>query len=79
MATDAGLIGGDRDLAARVARLEQELADAKAALAQKPIIDRAQLFALTDSMFDRQITIIAYFLLSAWLLRMAAARVHRDG
>ena len=36
-------------------------------------------FALTDSMFDRQITIIAYFLLSAWLLRMAAARVHRDG
>ncbi|MFC3711952.1 PAS domain S-box protein [Sphingoaurantiacus capsulatus] len=50
MATDGGLIGGERDLAARVARLEQELAEAKAALAQKPIVDRAQLFALTDSM-----------------------------
>ena len=36
-------------------------------------------FALTDSMFDRQITIIAYFLLAAWFLRMAAVRVRHDG
>lgn len=35
-------------------------------------------FALTDSMFDRQITIICFFLLSAWFLRMAAAHVPRD-
>ena len=28
-------------------------------------------FALTDSMFDRQITIIAFFLLSSWFLSMA--------
>ena len=37
-------------------------------------------FALTDSMFDRQITIIAFFLLSAWFLRMAgSARGLHDG
>jgi O-antigen ligase len=28
-------------------------------------------FALTDDMFDRQITVIAFFLLNAWLLRAA--------
>jgi O-antigen ligase len=29
-------------------------------------------FALTDDMFDRQITVIAFFLLNAWFLRAAA-------
>jgi len=29
-------------------------------------------FALTDAMFDRQITIIAFHLLTAWLLAAAA-------
>jgi hypothetical protein len=28
-------------------------------------------FALTDDMFDRQITVIAFFLLNAWFLRAA--------
>ena len=28
---------------------------------------------MTDSMFDRQITIIAFFLLSSWFLAMAVA------
>ena len=42
--------GEQRDLAVRVARLERELAAANAALAAKPIVDRAQLFALTEAM-----------------------------
>ncbi|MDO9488667.1 MAG: PAS domain S-box protein, partial [Sphingomonadaceae bacterium] len=42
--------GSEGALQAHVARLEQELAEARAALAAKPIVDRAQLFALTDAM-----------------------------
>ena len=49
MSEDAELLK-ERDLAAEVARLERELAEARAALAAKPIVDRAQLFALTDSL-----------------------------
>jgi len=39
-----------RELAARVERLERELADARAALAARPDFDRSQLLALMDSM-----------------------------
>ena len=50
LSREADPVGGDQPLEARVARLERELAEAKAALSAKPIVDRAQLFALTDAM-----------------------------
>jgi len=50
LSTEADLAGDEGALQARIGRLEQELAEARAALAAKPIVDRAQLFALTDAM-----------------------------
>jgi PAS domain S-box-containing protein len=50
LSNEVELLGREQTLAARVAQLERELADAKAALAAKPIVDRAQLFALTDTL-----------------------------
>ena len=49
MSIDNGLFDEERDLSAEVARLKRELAEAKAALAAKPIVDRGQLLALADA------------------------------
>ncbi len=49
----------------------QDSAEARAALV---ISASFAGFALTDAMFDRQITIIAFFLLSSWFLNMSLAR-----
>jgi PAS domain S-box-containing protein len=50
LSIEADRADGESALQARVDWLEKELAEARAALAAKPIVDRAQLFALTDAM-----------------------------
>jgi PAS domain S-box-containing protein len=50
LSSETELFDEKSELGARVARLEQELAAAQAALAAKPIVDRAQLFTLTDAL-----------------------------